>query len=63
MSSASIADGRPRTVTFTTDQNAMIVDRDEADSLSGGDPRSLRYFFGGTQFGQAGNDGSDYGLR
>ena len=59
VSSAAIADGRPRTVTFTTDQNAMIVDRDEADSLSGGDPRNLHYYYGGIQFGQAGNDGSD----
>jgi hypothetical protein len=37
----------------------MIVDRDEADNLSGGDPRTLRYFFGGVQIGQVGNDGTD----
>jgi hypothetical protein len=36
----------------------MIVERDEADNLSGGDPRSLRYFFSGLQLGQAGNNGT-----
>ena len=49
---------RPRTVTFVTDQNGMIVERDEADNLSGGDPRNLRYFFSGLQLGQAGNNGT-----
>lgn len=37
-----IGNGRPRTVTFVTDQNGMIVQRDEADPISTkGGPRSL----------------------
>ncbi|HEX3673457.1 MAG TPA: hypothetical protein VHU87_04225, partial [Rhizomicrobium sp.] len=38
ISSVAIADGRPRTVTFVTDNDGEVLRRDEADSLSSGDP-------------------------
>ena len=51
VTTAAIVDGRSRTVSYKTDQLGMIVDRDEADALSGGDPRQLYYHFGGITIG------------
>jgi YD repeat-containing protein len=64
VASVAIVDGRssssvPRHVYFVTDQNGMIVNRDEVDSNAGGDPRTMRYFFGGQQLGVVTNNGTD----
>jgi YD repeat-containing protein len=59
VSSVYIDDGRNRTVSFAVDQNGQIAHRDEDDNTSGGDPRTLRYFFGGQQLGMVTNNGTD----
>ena len=43
VTSASIADGRARTVTYTNDAYGLTVRRDEADSLGTGDPHEIWY--------------------
>jgi LysM repeat protein len=58
LTSVGIADGRPRTVSFINDANGQVMQRDEADSLSGGDPRELHYYFGGIAVGDVGNNGT-----
>src|SRR5205823_5200007 len=51
LSSVSISDNRPRTVTFTNDLNGQVLRRDEADNLSTtGDPHSVWYLFNGRSF-------------
>ena len=65
--SSDIDDDRDRTVTFVTDANGMIVNRDEVDNLeppsndpqANGDPRDIRYFFNGRQLGNVTNNGTD----
>ncbi|AHE55635.1 DUF6531 domain-containing protein [Sphingomonas sanxanigenens] len=58
--SASIIDGRSRTVSFITDINGAIINRDENDAATNnGDPRDVRYFFGGKQMGHISNNGID----
>jgi YD repeat-containing protein len=61
VSQVFINDGRDRYVYFVTDQNGMIVNRDEVETGTGtpGDPRTLRYFFGGQQLGVVTNNGTD----
>lgn len=39
--SATIADGRPRTVTYTSDLAGQTIRRDEADNNSAGDPHEV----------------------
>jgi len=59
LSSVQINDGRPRTVTFTTDLNGLILQRDENDNQStGGDPRELYYNFNGSRLGDVSNNGT-----
>jgi YD repeat-containing protein len=58
LSSVAIVDGRSRTVSFVTDIDGKVLQRDEADSLSGGDPRELHYYFNGIQLGDVSNDGT-----
>lgn len=59
LSSVSIADGRPRTVSYVNDAAGQILERREIDGLSGGDPRQVWWFFDGKQVGATGNDGND----
>jgi YD repeat-containing protein len=57
--SASVADGRPRTVTFTNDMNGQAIRRDEYDNnWSLGDPHEVWYRFGARQMGYTGNNGT-----
>ncbi|MGH7486906.1 MAG: LysM peptidoglycan-binding domain-containing protein, partial [bacterium] len=58
LSSVGIVDGRPRTVSFVTDAEGKILQRDEADNQSGGDPRELHYYFNGIQVGDISNNGT-----
>jgi hypothetical protein len=58
LNSASIVDGRSRTVTFTNDMNGQALRRDEADSLSTGDPHEVWYRFAGREMGYTGNNGT-----
>lgn len=65
LTSASVNDGRPRTVTYTNDVNGPstgsgVIRRDEADSnTSNGDPHELYYRLAGKQLGAIGNNGTD----
>src|SRR3712207_1241456 len=59
LASVNIQDGRPRTVTFTTDLNGLILQRDENDNnATGGDPRELYYNFNGSRLGDVSNNGT-----
>ncbi|MEI9851975.1 MAG: LysM peptidoglycan-binding domain-containing protein [Sphingomonas sp.] len=55
---ASIVDGRPRTVTLVNDAEGRVLQRDEWDALPGGDPRELHYYFNGVRVGDISNDGT-----
>ena len=54
----SITDARPRTVSLINDVNGQVMQRDEADNQSGGDPRELHYYFNGIAVGDIGNNGT-----
>jgi hypothetical protein len=62
----NIVDGRSRTVSFVTDGNGLILERDEVDNLSppqnnpslNGDPRELHYYFNGIRVGDVSNNGT-----
>jgi YD repeat-containing protein len=59
LQSVYIQDGRPRSVTFITDANGQILQRDEADNnASNGDPRELHYYFNGIKVGDVSNNGT-----
>jgi YD repeat-containing protein len=59
LESVYIQDGRPRTVTFISDVNGQILQRDEADNNgSTGDPRDLHYYFDGMRVGDVSNNGT-----
>ncbi|HEV2817243.1 MAG TPA: LysM peptidoglycan-binding domain-containing protein, partial [Allosphingosinicella sp.] len=59
LASASIADGRARTVTFVTNMAGEIIRRDEADgNYTNGDPHEIWYRYGGKQLGYDGNNGT-----
>ena len=58
MRTATIADGRPRTVTFVSDFLGQVIRRDEKDNLSGGDPHEIWYRFSGRQQAYVGNNGT-----
>ena len=62
LSSIYVADGRPRTITFTTDMLGQVVRRDEADSnynaTTGGDPHEVWYRYNGRQVAFTGNNGT-----
>jgi YD repeat-containing protein len=58
LSSVSIGGGRARTVTFVTDIDGRVLQRDEEDGLGTGDPRDLHYYFNGVQLGGVSNNGT-----
>ncbi len=58
ISTVNITDGRPRTVTFVTDNDNEVIRRDEADSLSTGDPHEIHWYFNGTPVGDVTNNGT-----
>jgi hypothetical protein len=49
MHSASIADGRPRNVSYVSDFLGQVIRRDEADALAGGDPHEIWYRMSGRE--------------
>ncbi len=53
-----IGDGRARQVNFVTNAEGLILQRDEADGLSGGDPREIHYYAGGIAVGDISNNGT-----
>ncbi|MEA3065957.1 MAG: trimeric autotransporter adhesin, partial [Sphingomonadales bacterium] len=65
LSSISVNDGRPRTVSFINDANGQAIKRDESDyAWNNGDPHEAWHRFGGKQIGMVGNNGTldtDYG--
>lgn len=59
LQSVYIQDGRPRTVSFITDSQGQILQRDESDNQSShGDPRELHYYFNGMGVGDISNNGT-----
>ena len=59
LTSVSIADGWPRTVSFVNDLEGRVLQRHEADgNTSTGDPHELHYYFGGIQLGDVSNNGT-----
>ncbi|MFZ2032019.1 MAG: DUF6531 domain-containing protein, partial [Vitreimonas sp.] len=59
LDSVTIADGRPRTVSYRTDLSFQVIRRDESDNVgSQGDPHEIWYRFGGRQIGYVGNNGT-----
>ncbi|MFN5128426.1 MAG: LysM peptidoglycan-binding domain-containing protein [Sphingomonadaceae bacterium] len=60
MTSAYIADGKPRSVSFTLDEIGQIIRRDESGYISGqtGNPHEVWYRFSGRQMGYTGNNGT-----
>ncbi len=62
ITSASINDGRPRTVTYRTNAEGQVIRRDENDnnynSTTGGDPHEVWYRFAGVELGYVGNNGT-----
>jgi hypothetical protein len=59
LKSASINDGRPRTVTYKTNVEGQAIRRDESDNnYNQGDPHEVWYRFAGRQWGYVGNNGS-----
>ncbi len=63
LTSASINDGKPRTVTYRMDENGQIIRRDEsrpsnAPSGQTGSPHEVWYRFAGKELGYAGNNGT-----
>ncbi|MGK6321443.1 hypothetical protein, partial [Sphingomonas sp. DT-204] len=57
--SASVQDGRPRTIGVVNNALGQAIRRDEADGLASGDPHEIWYRFDGKQIGYVGNNGSD----
>lgn len=58
LTSAWVGDGRPRSITVTSDVMGQVVRRVEADGLSTGDPAEVWYRFNGRQVGYVGNNGN-----
>jgi YD repeat-containing protein len=62
LTSAYIADGRPRSVSFRTNGDGQVIRRDEADgnynATTGGDPHEVWYRFAGRELGYVGNNGT-----
>ncbi|QNA82920.1 LysM peptidoglycan-binding domain-containing protein [Sphingomonas sp. So64.6b] len=57
--SASVNDGRPRTITVRNDALGQALRRDEADYNGGGDPHEIWYRFNGMELGHVTNNGSE----
>lgn len=58
LTSVYAQDGRPRTITFINDASGQILQRDENDNQSGGDPRELHFYFNGLRVGDISNNGT-----
>ncbi|MBO9713324.1 LysM peptidoglycan-binding domain-containing protein [Sphingomonas sp.] len=59
LTTASIADGRSRTVYYTNDMNGQTIRRDEYDGIwNQGDPHEVWYRFAGREMGYTGNNGT-----
>jgi YD repeat-containing protein len=59
LDSVTIADGRPRTVSYRSDLSFQVIRRDESDNVSTqGDPHEIWYRFGGREIGYVGNNGT-----
>jgi trimeric autotransporter adhesin len=60
LTSAYIADGKPRSISYTLDELGQIIRRDEGGYISGqtGNPHEVWYRFGGRQLGYTGNNGT-----
>lgn len=59
LSSVYIADGKPRSVSFTLDELGQIIRRDESQpSGQTGSPHEVWYRFSGRQLGYTGNNGT-----
>jgi YD repeat-containing protein len=54
LASVSIADGRPRTVTFTNNPNGQVLSRIES-SAAASNPADYYYFVDGVQIGEVSN--------
>lgn len=64
LTSANIADGKPRSVAYTLDENAQIIRRDETKPSNlpvyqTGSPHEVWYRFGGREMGYVGNNGNN----
>lgn len=66
LTTATINDGRPRSVTYINDTAGQILSRTEADNVgynvnagTGGDPKTVWWFFDGKQVGSTSNNGND----
>ena len=58
LTSVYVQDGRARTISFINDANGQILQRDEVDNQSGGDPRELHFYFNGLRVGDISNNGT-----
>lgn len=58
LTSVNIQDGRPRSISFINDAYGQILQRDENDNQSGGDPRELHFYFNGLRVGDISNNGT-----
>jgi YD repeat-containing protein len=58
VATVKIDDDRDRTISFVNDSNGMVLERDERDAETTGDPRELHYYFDGVQIGDISNNGS-----
>ncbi|WP_197279280.1 LysM peptidoglycan-binding domain-containing protein [Novosphingobium sp. AAP1] len=58
LTSVYAQDGRPRTISFINDANGQVLQRDENDNQSGGDPRELHFYFNGLRVGDISNNGT-----
>jgi YD repeat-containing protein len=64
LSSVYIGDGKPRSVTFTNDENGQVIKRSEtrpynAPSAQTGSPHEIWYRFAGKEMGYTGNNNTD----
>jgi YD repeat-containing protein len=66
LTTATINDGRSRSVTYINDAAGQILSRTEADNVgynvnagTGGDPKTVWWFFDGKQVGSTSNNGND----
>jgi LysM domain len=55
---ASVSDGRSRTITYKTDLSGQVYKRDEVDNSAAGDPHEVWYRFGGKELAYTGNNGT-----
>ncbi|WP_235364764.1 LysM peptidoglycan-binding domain-containing protein [Sphingomonas sp. ERG5] len=58
LASVKIDDDRDRTVTFFNNAEGLIVERNEEDGNSTGDPEEIHYYFNGVRLGDTSNNGT-----